>query len=201
MITGALAAVARAVSGVSARWLCAPQSGRQRIYFANHSSHLDFLVVWSSLPPGLRERARPVPARDYWERGRLRSRLATEVFRAVLIDRNGSNDGAPKPMELMLAALDQGDSLIIFPEGTRGEGSEVAPFKGGLFKLASARPDVELVPVGIENLNRVLPKGEAVPVPLISRLTFGSPVRLGEGEDRDSFLRRARATVVTLAKS
>lgn len=199
MIAGALAALARAVSGVSVRWLCEPLSGRQRVYFANHSSHLDFLVVWASLPAALRERARPVAARDYWDRGRLRRHLAREVFRGVLIERNGAK--AANPIELMLAALDEGDSLIIFPEGTRGDGHEPAPFKSGLYHLASSRPELELLPVGIENLNRVLPKGEAVPVPLISRLTFGAPMALDPGEEKDAFLRRARATVVNLATS
>jgi 1-acyl-sn-glycerol-3-phosphate acyltransferase len=200
VIAPALAALARAVSGVSARWLCEPMP-RQRIYFANHSSHLDFLVVWASLPPPLRERARPVAARDYWQLGRLRRYLAERVFRGVLIDRLGSRRGAVGPVELMLSALDGGDSLILFPEGTRGDGAAVAPFKSGLFHLAAARPVVELLPVGIENLNRVLPKGEAVPVPVISRLTFGAPMALAPGEDKDSFLRRAHEAVTALAGS
>lgn len=201
MIAAALAALARAVSGVSARWLCDPARARQRIYFANHSSHLDFLVVWASLPPALRDHARPVAARDYWERGRLRRYLAGRVFRGVLIDRSGTRGEAVGPVEQMLSALDGGDSLILFPEGTRGDGVAIAPFKSGLFHLASARPAVELVPVGIENLNRVLPKGEAVPVPVISRLTFGAPMALDTGEGKDSFLTRARDAVSGLVES
>jgi 1-acyl-sn-glycerol-3-phosphate acyltransferase len=197
MIAGALAVLARAISGVSVRWLCDPAGGRQRIYFANHSSHLDFLVVWASLPPQLRGTTRPVAAQDYWQRGRLRRHLAERVFRGVLIDRSGSPGGA-NPIERMLSALDGGDSLIIFPEGTRGDGARISAFKGGLYRLAAARPQVELLPVGIENLNRVLPKGEAVPVPLISRLTFGEPLALGADEDGDAFLRRARRAVEEL---
>ena len=199
MIAGALALLARAISGVSARWLCDPAGRRQRIYFANHCSHLDFLVVWASLPPELRARTRPVAARDYWNRGRVRPYLAERVFRGVLIDRSGSR--GPKPIEQMLAALDGGDSLIIFPEGTRGDGNGVAEFKSGLYHRASARPALELMPVGIENLNRVLPKGEAVPVPVISRLTFGEPLELAAGEEKDSFLARARGAVERLVAS
>jgi 1-acyl-sn-glycerol-3-phosphate acyltransferase len=200
MIAGALAVLARAVSGVSARWLCEPASGRQRIYFANHSSHLDFLVVWASLPRELRARTRPVAARDYWQRGRIRRHLAERVFRGVLIDRGGATGGA-RPVERMLSALDEGDSLILFPEGTRGDGEAVAPFRSGLFHLAAARPDVELLPVGIENLNRVLPKGEAVPVPVISRLAFGEPLGLRSGEAKPAFLTRARRAVEELIGS
>jgi 1-acyl-sn-glycerol-3-phosphate acyltransferase len=200
MIAGALAVLARAVSGVSARWLSDPAGARQRIYFANHCSHLDFLVVWASLPPEVRVRTRPVAARDYWERGRLRRHLAERVFRGVLIDRAGARNGA-NPVERMLSALDGGDSLILFPEGTRGDGARVAEFRSGLYHLAAARSEVELLPVGIENLNRVLPKGEAVPVPVISRLTFGRPLAICEDEDKAAFLARARRAVEELVGS
>lgn len=194
MIAGALAAAARLVAGASIRWTgCAPDP-RQRIYFVNHTSHLDFIVVWSSLPSKLRPLVRPVAARDYWTTGRLRPYLATEVFHSVLIEREAvtaSND----PIRTMLEGMGQSYSLIMFPEGTRGSGLDVAPFKSGLYHLAHRRPDVELVPVYVENLNRILPKGEFLPVPLLSSVTFGAPIRLETGERRDAFLERAREGV------
>jgi 1-acyl-sn-glycerol-3-phosphate acyltransferase len=195
VIAAAVAAVGRLIGGGSVSWLTEPGGDRQRIFFANHSSHLDFVLVWAHLPPAVRRRTRPVAARDYWERGRVRKYLAGAVFRAVLIDRAG---GGAEAVERMLEGLGDGHSLIVFPEGTRGSGESVAPFKSGLYHLAGARPDVELVPVSLENLNRILPKGEFVPVPMISRVRFGPGLRLEEGEAKAEFLERARAAVVRL---
>jgi 1-acyl-sn-glycerol-3-phosphate acyltransferase len=195
MTAGLLAYVARAVSGASVRFVeRLPDAGR-RVYFGNHCSHLDFLVIWSSLPEAARSATRPVAAADYWRRGRLRRHLAENVFRAVLIDRAAGGQAA---VELCDAALADGDSLIIFPEGTRGEGPDVGAFKSGLFHLASHWPGLELVPVHLENLNRVLPKGEAVPVPLMSRVTFGPAMTLGVEEEKAAFLERARRAVTEL---
>lgn len=202
MIAALLAYAARAMSGVSVRWTERPPDDAQRVYFANHSSHLDFLVVWSALPAYVRTATRPVAAADYWCRGRVRRRLAGRVFRAVLIERRAGASGTAAgrdAVERLVQAVDEGASLIVFPEGTRGDGAAVAPFKSGLYHLCVARPELELMPVHLDNLNRVLPKGEAVPVPLICRATFGAPMRLREGEDKPAFLERARAAVMELA--
>jgi 1-acyl-sn-glycerol-3-phosphate acyltransferase len=204
-LAGALAALGRFVSGVQVRWDgCQPELG-QRVYFANHTSHLDFVVLWSALPAGLRAVTRPVAAKDYWEKG-LRAYLALRVFRAVLVARGagarrdpGQTGAAGHPViESLAEALGQTDSLIFFPEGTRGTGEEVAPFRSGLYHLARRRPDVELVPAFLENLNRILPKGEVLPVPLLSSLTFGQPIHLAEDETRIAFLARAREVVCGL---
>jgi 1-acyl-sn-glycerol-3-phosphate acyltransferase len=197
-----LASTARLVSGAKPIWRgCAPAEVR-RVYFANHTSHLDAVVLWSCLPPALRASTRPVAARDYWKQGRVRPYLAANAFRALLIDRVPAADGprGPSAVDLMLDAL-QTSSLILFPEGTRGRGDVVAPFRAGLYKLAAARSDVEFIPVHLENLNRILPKGEVLPVPLLSRVTFGAPMRLDAAETRDAFLERARAAVAALGET
>ena len=197
MSAAVLAWIARAISGARVRYSAAIPDASARVYFANHSSHLDFLVIWSSLPPAVRAVTRPVAAADYWSGGRLRRHLAGRVFRAVLVARGGGDPRAA--VDACAAALADGDGLILFPEGTRGDGELVAPFKAGLYHLCRARPDAVCVPVHLENLNRVLPKGEAMPVPLLSRVTFGASMQLEPDEDKRAFLERAHAALVALA--
>jgi 1-acyl-sn-glycerol-3-phosphate acyltransferase len=204
-LASVLAGLARLVSGANARWLDCEPSLRQRVYFANHTSHLDFVVLWASLPPELRARTRPVAARDYWEKGRLRRLLAQDVFRAVLIEREFARatpgegmTAARSLMDRLVDALGEESSLILFPEGTRGSGEQVGAFRNGLYHLCRRKPGLELVPVYMENLNRILPKGEVLPVPLLSSVTFGPPMQLQPAEDKRKFLERARQALVKL---
>jgi 1-acyl-sn-glycerol-3-phosphate acyltransferase len=162
------------------------------------------VVLWSSLPAEVRARARPVAAQDYWSSG-LRHALAVNVFRAVLISRHAGNAKSnPEPadprlaIEQMLEAMGEHESLILFPEGTRGTGEEVAAFKSGLYYLCQRRPGLRLVPAYLNNLNRILPKGEFLPVPFISKLTFGRAMTLEGGESKPAFLARAREAVCSL---
>ncbi len=193
--------LARLVTGVRADWRGLTPSPEPRVYFANHSSHGDFVLVWAVLPRNLRHRARPVAAADYWEKTRLRRWLGHKVFEAVLIERGVVHRDESHPISRMAAVLDAGGSLIVFPEGTRNLGEEaLQPLKSGLYHLARARPDVDCVPVWIENLNRVMPKGALVPVPLLCTVTFGTPIRIGEGEDRNHFLGRAREALIGLCE-
>src|SRR5262245_710684 len=184
-LAGPLAASVRLLCGAGARWVEEPGSpaGRQCIFFANHTSHLDPVVIWAALPAPWRAVTRPVAARDYWQQGALRRFLALRVFRAVLIDRAAGAKVAGDRMaqargvvEQTLAEMGDASSLILFPEGTRGAGEEPARFKSGLYHLAKAQPRVALVPVYLENLGRILPKGEFLPVPLLATATFGAPL-------------------------
>ncbi|HEX3889228.1 MAG TPA: lysophospholipid acyltransferase family protein [Verrucomicrobiae bacterium] len=194
------AALAKLLTGANARWVgCQPEI-RQRVYFANHTSNLDALVIWASLPPTIRELTRPVAARDYWTKSKLRLFLANKIFNAVLIERKRPT-AHDNPLTDMLNALGNRHSLIIFPEGGRQTSAELAPFKGGLFHLAKDRPDVEFVPVRMENLNRILPKGELLPVPLLGGISFGAPIKLEAGEEKVKFLERAQNAVKALQKS
>ena len=201
-----IAACARALAGPSVRWVNVRPATRQRIYFANHTSHLDFVVLWSVLPRKLRSITRPVAAKDYWSSG-LRKRIAVNAFHAVLVERGGKTAegeraaAARNTLEMLLEALGTENSLIVFPEGTRGNGLEVGPFKSGIYHLWSRRPDVQLVPVYLSNLNRILPKGEFLPVPVISRVIFGAPLKLDESETKESFLRKAHAAVCALREA
>lgn len=196
-----ISAFARLVTGVQPRWIGCGPSLTQRIYLANHTSHGDFVLIWSSMPPTLRARTRPVAGSDYWDRGRMRRFIIQDVFNAVLIDRE-AGAGQGDPIGAMRAALDEGSSLILFPEGTRNTTDEVLlPLKSGIYHLARQRPDVELVPVWIENLNRVLPKGEVIPVPLLCRVSFGAPMRLGESQSKADFLDALRTAMLSLGRS
>jgi 1-acyl-sn-glycerol-3-phosphate acyltransferase len=168
------------------------------ILFANHSSHFDFAVIWAALPADARRRTRPVAGQDYWRTTWLRRYLANQVFRAVLIERQKVTV-ATNPLEPMLKALDEGASLIVFPEGTRSPDGTVQSFKPGLYHLAKARPDVPLVPMHLDNLNRILPKGEILAVPLIASVMAGPPLNRIDGESKADFLQRARAAVVSLS--
>jgi len=188
-----LAVIARLLSGASVRWIDCQPDTRQRVYFANHTSHLDAVVLWSSLPQQIRAVVRPVAAKDYWNAGRIRRYLA-RTFNALLIDRTDIKVHQ-SPVDLMLREIGDRYSLIVFPEGGRNTGSEIGEFKSGLYYLAKKRPDLELVPVHIDNLNRVLPRGEFLPVPLLSCISFGPPLRLEPGEAKADFLRRARESV------
>lgn len=188
----------RLLTGAQAFWRGGRPNASQRIFFANHASHGDFVLLWASLPPWLRRRTRPVAGADYWNRSALRSFIGGRVFRAVLIDRE-RKDGSPDPIEQMVAALASGDSLILFPEGTRNTTDAVLlPFKSGLFHLANRYPNAELVPVWINNLARVMPKGQIIPIPLLCTVTFGAALPRIDGEDKAAFLERARAAMLEL---
>lgn len=200
MIAEFFAGCVRVFTGVQARWLgCAPDT-TQRVYFANHTSNLDFLVLWSVLPTNARRKTRPVAASDYWKGGRIRFYLADYIFHGVLIERNKVTR-SNNPIDKLIAVLKGGESLILFPEGGRTTGPEMRPFKSGLYHLGKAMPDVDLVPVYLDNANRVLPKGEFLPIPFLCSANFGAPLRLLAGESKNAFLTRARAAVEAMAKS
>lgn len=188
----------RLLTGAQAFWRSGRPNAAQRIFFANHASHGDFVLLWASLPPWLRRRTRPVAGADYWNKSALRHFIGGRVFRAVLIDRE-RREGSPDPVEQMVAALAGGDSLILFPEGTRNTTDALLlPFKSGLFHLANRYPDAELVPVWINNLARVMPKGQLIPIPLLCTVTFGAALPRIDGEDKAAFLERARAAMLAL---
>ncbi len=269
-----LLGVVRLLTGAQARWYGCPPKAEQRIYFANHQSHADLVMIWAALPEELRSITRPIAARDYWANTPVKRWITTEVFNAVYVERQAAAGSPPalavpvaaetpvQPVEAPAAAeriepsmepllprsapvdtapvrteiqgeldlpaqpvsvpeapaappvppaardadplapltdaLRSGDSIIIFPEGTRGHTGEPQKFKSGLYALATQFPEVVLVPAWIDNVQRVMPKGEIVPVPILCSVTFGAPIRVEAGEERRPFLDRARAAVIAL---
>lgn len=187
-----------ALTGVRAIWLTEPLAPAARVYFANHSSHGDFVLVWTALPSELRATTRPVAGADYWLKGRMRSFVGKEVFRAVLIDRE--NTATDDPISRMSQVLTEGESLIVFPEGTRNMTDErLLPFKSGIYRVALNVPETEFVPVWIHNINRVLPKGYLLPVPLLCTVSVGPVLKLQPGEEKAAFLERTRSALLALA--
>jgi 1-acyl-sn-glycerol-3-phosphate acyltransferase len=188
-----LSLAAKLLSGATVRWFECQPDPCQRVYFANHTSHLDALILWASLPRQIREVTRPVAAKDYWDKDFLRRYMA-RTFNALLIDRDEIKVHN-SPIDLMIREMGSNFSLIVFPEGTRNTGEEMQEFKSGLYHLSRKRPDLELMPVYIDNLNRVLPRGEFLPVPLLSSITIGPPIWLEPKENKNDFLKRAREAV------
>jgi 1-acyl-sn-glycerol-3-phosphate acyltransferase len=186
----------RVLTGSQARWYGCPPKAEQRIYFANHQSHADLVMIWAALPKELRHMTRAIAARDYWTKTHFKQWLTTEVFNVIYVSRERTSD--EDPLEPLIDALTKGDSIILFPEGTRGHTGEPQPFKAGLYNLALKIPNAVLVPTWINNVQHVLPKGEVVPVPVLCSVTFGAPMQLQDGEDRRVFLERARSAVIAL---
>ena len=180
--------------GAQARWVDSAPNNVQSIYFTNHTSHLDTLALWVALPAEIRTKTRPVAAKDYWGCGAVKRFIALQVLNCVLIDREHSRD----PLAPLLDALAAGESLIIFPEGTRRAQAEPSDFKGGLYHLAEAFPLVKLVPVYLDTLHRSMPKGSILPVPLICTVRFGGAVLFDPAEHKKNFLTRAREAVLQL---
>lgn len=195
LIEELLIVLVRLLVGAQARWQGCGHSPEQRIYVANHTSHLDVVLLFSALPESLRRRTRPVAAAEYWTAGPIRRYLIHAIFRGVLIERDRSQ---LNPLEPAVTALRQGDSLIFFPEGTRGPGEDLQPLKPGIFLLANWFPKVDIVPVWIDNSYRILPKGFAIPVPLLCSITFGTPFRWKEGQKQEDFLAEVRQALEAL---
>ncbi|MGE5338989.1 MAG: lysophospholipid acyltransferase family protein [Gemmatimonadota bacterium] len=188
----------RLLVGAYPRWIgCSPKAA-QRIYFANHTSHMDTVVLWAALPGALRANTRPVAAKDYWGGGGLRTRIAQDELNVVMIERS-RDDRTGDPLDPLREALDHGFSLIFFPEGTRSPQPLPGTFRSGLYTLAKEFPQVELIPVYLENLHRSMPKGALLPVPIICTVRFGTPIALAESESKEQFLSRARNAVIALA--
>jgi len=192
-----LALLARFLSGASVRWIDSQPDTCQRVYFANHSSHFDAIVLWAALPQSVRMLTRPVGAADYWNAGPVRRYMSHNLFNAILIDRTEIRVHQ-SPVDLMIREIGHEHSLLVFPEGGRTSGKEISKFKSGLYYLCKKRPDLELIPVHIDNMNRILPRGRVFPVPLLTCISFGPPIWLEAGEPKADFLDRARQAVLRL---
>ncbi len=197
-ISTLLISILRLLLGASARFESTPDLSGQRIYFANHTSHIDTLAIMAALPKEARLNTKPLAAADYWGKNRFLRYIATRGLNSVLIDRQ-PKDGED-PLESVRQAMAQGCSVIIFPEGTRRFQALPGEFKSGLYRLHKAFPQARLVPIYLDNLYRSMPKGKHVPLPIICTIRIGDPLAVGENEEIGDFLNRAREAVVRLAQ-
>lgn len=197
-ISNVLISVLRVLIGVTARWESPPDLSRQRIYFANHTSHMDTLAIIAALPHEARINVKPVAAGDYWGKKAFLSYLSQKGLNAVLIDRQPGTD--KNALEPIFDVVRAGHSIIFFPEGTRSCQTLPGAFKSGLFRLSEAFPDVDLVPIYLENLHRSMPKGKHFPLPIICTIRIGNPLQKIAGEEKQPFLERARDAIVRLSK-
>lgn len=189
---------ARLLTGARSLWVgCQPEL-KQRIYYANHNSHIDFILLWSSLPTAIRRQTRPIAASDYWLKDGIRRFLIQDTFLGVTIQRNRQDQ--QDPLQAVKEVLAQGYSIIFFPEGTRNlnDDVELLDFKSGLYHLSQQFPEVEVVPVWISNLKRVMPKGAFIPLPLLSTVIFGEPLQLKQTENKAQFLAYAQQQLLKL---
>lgn len=196
MIANLLAALVRLATGVSVGGIDS-WTGKPCVFFANHGSNLDALVIWAALPLEIRELTSPVAAMDYWTKNWLRRWISGRIFHAVLLQRQGRPADRSHPLQAVFDMLEAGRSIIIFPEGTRSPEGKLLAFKPGIFHLKERFPELVMIPVSLQNLNRILPKGQRLPVPLIGRITVHEPLANVPGESRQDFLTRARDVVAS----
>ncbi len=154
----------------------------QAILVANHNSHIDTMGLMTLLDDRWLENLRPVAARDYFAQNRFRKWVYESLFNLLLVSRR-KEDRLPgeNPIDNMVEALDKKQSLLIYPEGTRGRPNKMEAFKIGVAKVIQARPEVPVIPVYIENSGMVLPGGSSIPLPFRFQIRFGSPRFLSKG--------------------
>jgi 1-acyl-sn-glycerol-3-phosphate acyltransferase len=165
------------------------------IFAANHHSHVDTMLMLTSLPEPWRHRSFVAAASDYFFKTRVTGTLSALVLNAIPIERSKvSRRSADDAAEL----INEGWSLVIYPEGGRSPDGWGQAFKGGAAYLA-IRCGVAVVPVHLEGTGRILRKGKTTPRPSRTRVTFGAPLRAGEGEDSRRFAARIEHAVAALA--
>ena len=189
--------LARVLVGAYPRWVGSAPNHNQRIYIANHTSHIDTVAIWAALPEHLQKHTHTLAELYSLACNKCKSCLTTNGRSAEGIKRSKEDANGEDPLQPLYDTLASGESLIIFPEGTRNKGDVPQPFKSGIYHLAKRFPHVEFIPVYLENLSRIMPKGEFWPVPLACTARFGKPFYLQEDEDKDDFLERARQGVIS----
>ncbi len=167
---------------------------KQFIIVANHNSHLDTMTLLSSLPSKIIHKVKPVAAGDHFGKTRLKGKLTSFFVNALLIKRGrDKNNPDNDPINRMLKELDKGYSLILFPEGSRGEPEKEQALKKGIGLILSQRPDIKFVPAYMKGMGKAMPKGDSLIVPFNSSLIFGIPTKI-VSENVDEIVKQIEQT-------
>ncbi|HVT52163.1 MAG TPA: lysophospholipid acyltransferase family protein [Dongiaceae bacterium] len=174
-----------------------PKNG-PAILVANHNSHIDTFVLISLFPLKLLGKLRPVAAADYFLSNRALAWFTLNIVNMIPIERaaKGKIDRNADPLEACVKALQAGEILLVFPEGTRGEAETLAKFKGGVARLKEQFPDMPVIPIYMHGLGRVMPKGEIALVPVVVDVFVGDPVPWSG--NRADFTRAMEEAVIAL---
>jgi 1-acyl-sn-glycerol-3-phosphate acyltransferase len=167
------------------------------IVVANHNSHLDALILMNLFPLSRLKRVHPVAAADYFLTNPALAWFSTTCLNILPIPRKGIHRDN-NPITKMGERLAEGDSLILFPEGSRGDPEQMKPFQAGIAHLILKHPDVPVVPVFIHGAGKSLPKGELVPVPFFCDVVIGQPTQYRG--TKEEIVRQVEADVVALAQ-
>lgn len=174
----------RVIVGVKYHNLHHLRNSRQFVLVSNHNSHLDTMALLSALSLKQLSNTHPVAAGDYFGQSPTRSFFTRYFVNAILIRRKPAK-GEHNPIRVMSEVLKKGDSLILFPEGSRGEPEKMQQFKKGIGLLMKLNPDIPYIPVFMKGMGKVLPKGERLLVPFDSYVCFGEPRRCASTEVDD----------------
>ncbi len=152
---------------------------KQFIIVANHNSHLDTITLMASLPSYILPNVKPVAAVDHFGKSRFSTWLSNTFINTLLINRKRDKENLENdPIHKMISAIDQGFSLILFPEGTRGEPEKEQKLKGGIGLILEQRPDILIVPAYMKGMGKAMPKGDSLIIPFNSKLVYGKPKRI-----------------------
>ena len=167
------------------------------VLVANHNSHLDAVTLMTIFPLRMLPELRPVAAQDYFFRNPLLKWFALNIMGILPLDRKVQSKRR-HPLAGIHEALDQGDVVIVFPEGSRGAPEQLSDFKAGIAHIAKKNPDVPVVPIFMHGLGKALPKGEALLVPFFLDVFVGKPINWED--DKEAFMEQLTTRMTALAE-
>jgi 1-acyl-sn-glycerol-3-phosphate acyltransferase len=167
------------------------------VLVANHNSHLDAVTLMTLFPLRMLPKLRPVAAQDYFFRNPLLKWFALHIIGILPLDRKVKSKRA-HPLAGINEAIDEGDILIIFPEGSRGDPEQLGVFKAGIAHIAKKNPEVPVIPIFMHGLGKALPKGETLLIPFFLDVFVGEPIEWEN--DKEAFMEKLSTRMRTLAK-